>query len=78
MISTCVYYVIKLFSIENNKYSYLYAENPYHDVYIADRFSSYEEGYAKMQKFFQWNELRRDFDINKSKVCKITFIEEDM
>lgn len=47
-------------------------------IYIADRFSSYEEGLARMQEFFQWNEQRKDFDMNKSKVCKITLIEEEM
>lgn len=36
-----------------NGYTYLYAENPYNVIYIADRFSSYEEGYARMQEFFQ-------------------------
>lgn len=78
MYSICAYYVIKLFSIKNNKFTYFYENNPYCDIYIANRFSSYEEGYGKMQKFFQWNELRRDFDMNKCKVCKITIIEEDM
>ena len=46
--------------------------------YIADRYTSYEEGYARMQEFFQWNIHRKDFDISKSKVCKITLIEEDL
>lgn len=48
-----------------NGYTYLYAENPYNVIYIADRFSSYEEGYARMQEFFQWNIHRKDFDISK-------------
>ena len=76
MKTTNEYYVIKLFSIENDKCSYLYSDNPYHDVFEATKFSSYEEGLARMQEFFQWNEERRDFDMAKSKVCKITFIEE--
>lgn len=78
MNETNVYYVIKLFSIKHNKFTYLYEANPYYDIYIANRFSSYEEGYARMQEFFQWNELRRDFDMSKSKVCKITLIEEEI
>lgn len=78
MSKTNVYYVVKLFSIKFNEYSYLYVENPYKAIYIADRFPSYEEGYARMQEFFQWSRLRKDFDVSKSKVCKITFIEEDM
>ena len=78
MTSICVFYVIKLFSIERNKFTYLYANNPYHDIYIASRFSSYEEGYARMQEFFEWSDLRRDFDMSKSKVCKVTLIEEEM
>lgn len=78
MNETNVYYVIKLYSIEFNQYFYLYANNPYHDIYIADRFPSYEECFARMQEFFQWNEQRKDFDMNKSKVCKITLIEEEM
>ena len=78
MISMCVYYVIKLFSIKYNEFTYLYASNPHRTVYEATRFPSYEEGYTRMQKFFQWNEQRKDFDMSKSKVCKITLIEEDM
>lgn len=79
MNETNVYYVIKLYSIKFNRYFYLYANNPYKQgIYIADRFSSYEEGYARMQEFFQWSESRKDFDINKSKVCKITLIEEEI
>ena len=78
MIETNVYYVVKLFSIKYKKFTYLYASNPHRDVYEATRFSSYEEGYARMQEFFQWSESRKDFDINKSKVCKITLIEEEM
>lgn len=78
MSETNEYYVVKLFSIKFNKYSYLYAENPYKTIYIADRFSSYEEGYARMQEFFEWNKQRKDFDMSKSKVCKITLIEEEM
>ena len=78
MNETNVYYVIKLFSIKHNKFTYLYADNPYYDIYIADRFPSYEEGLARMQKFFQWNGQRKDFDMSKSKVCKITLIEEEM
>ena len=78
MIETNEYYVVKLFSMKFNRYTYLYAENPYNVIYIADRFSSHEEGYARMQEFFQWNVHRKYFDISKSKVCKITFIEEDM
>ena len=72
------FYVIKLFSTENNKYSYLYENNPYRDVFEANKFSSYEEGLARMEIFFQLDLDRKDFDINKSKVCKITLIEEDM
>lgn len=73
------YYIIKLFSISENRYTYLYANNPYKEtIYIADRFPSYEEGLARMQEFFQWNGQRKDFDMSKSKVCKITLIEEDM
>lgn len=78
MIETNEYYVMKLFSIKYNEFTYLYASNPYRDIYEATRFSSYEEGYARMQEFFQWNESRKDFDINKSKVCKITLIEEEI
>lgn len=79
MNETNVYYVIKLYSIKFNQYFCLYANNPYKEaIYIADRFPSYEEGYARMQEFFQWNEQRKDFDMSKSKVCKITLIEEDM
>ena len=78
MIETSEYYVVKLFSIKNNKFTYLYEDNPYYDIYIANRFPSYEEGYTRMQKFFQWNGERKDFDMSKSKVCKITLIEEDM
>ena len=78
MIETSVYYVIKLYSIKFNQYFYLYAESPYKAIYIADRFPSYEEGYVRMQEFFQWSGLRKDFDVSKSKVCKITLIEEDM
>lgn len=79
MTSACVYYVIKLYSIKFNQYFYLYANNPYKEAdYIADKFHSYEESYARMQEFFQWNEQRKDFDISKSKVCKITLIEEEM
>jgi len=48
MIETNVYYVIKLFSIKFNEYSYLYADNPYKVIYIADRFPSYEEGLARI------------------------------
>jgi len=73
-----VYYVIKLFCIERNKYTYLYADNPYRAIFIANRYSSYEEGFARMQEFFQWNGQRKDFDMSKSKVCKITLIEEEM
>ena len=78
MNETNVYYVMKLFSIKYNKFTYLYAGNPYRVVYEATRFSSYEEGYVRMQEFFQWNELRRGFDMSKSKVCKITLIEEEI
>ena len=78
MYSMCIYYVIKLFSIKNNKYSYLYESNPYRTVYEANKFSSYEEGLVRMEKFFQLNSNRKDFDASKSKVCKITLIEEDM
>ena len=78
MIETSEYYVVKLFSIKYNKFTYLYASNPNRTVYEATRFSSYEEGYARMQEFFQWSESRKDFDMNKSKVCKITLIEEEM
>ena len=78
MSETNVYYVVKLFSIKFNGYGYLYTECPYKTIYIADRFPSYEEGYARMQEFFQWNRRRKDFDVSKSKVCKITLIEEDM
>ena len=74
----CIYYVIKLFSIKNNKYSYLYESNPYRTVYEANKFSSYEEGLVRMEKFFQLDSDRKDFDASKSKVCKITLIEEDM
>lgn len=52
MIETSVYYVIKLYSIKFNQYFYLYAESPYKAIYIADRFPSYEEGYVRMQEFF--------------------------
>lgn len=78
MIETSEYYVVKLFSIEFNKYSYLYANNPYRTIFIASRYSSYEEGFARMQEFFKWGDDRRGFDINKSKVVKITLLEEDM
>ena len=78
MIETSQYYVVKLFSIKYNKFTYLYASNPYRTAYEATRFSSYEEGYARMQEFFEWGWLGKDFDMSKSKVCKITFIEEDM
>ena len=78
MSKTNIYYVVKLFSIKFNEYSYLYADNPYKVIYIADRFPSYEEGLARMQEFFQWSKLRKDFDMSKSKVCKITLIEEEM
>ena len=77
MYSMCVYYVIKLFSIKY-KFTYLYASNPHRTVYEATRFSSYEEAYGRMQDFFQWDESRKDYDMSKSKVCKITLIEEDM
>ena len=76
MNETNVYYVVKLFSIKNNKFTYLYEDNPYYDIYIANRFSSYEECLARMQKFFQLNSDRKDFDMSKSKVCKITLIED--
>lgn len=78
MYSMCIYYVIKLFSIKNNKYSYLYESNPYRTVYEANKFSSYEEGLVRMENFFQLDSDRKDFDASKSKVCKITLIEEDM
>ena len=78
MIETNEYYVVKLFSIKYNEFTYLYASNPHRTVYEATRFSSYEEGYARMQELFEWGWLRKDYDINKSKVCKITLIEEDM
>lgn len=78
MIETSEYYVIKLFCIERNKYTYLYADNPYQVIFYANRYSSYEEGFVRMQEFFQWSESRKDFDVSKSKVCKITLIEEDM
>ena len=79
MNETNVYYVIKLYSIKFNQYFYLYANNPYkRGIYIADRFPSYEECLARMQECFQWNEQRKDFDMSKSKVCKITLIEEEM
>ena len=71
------YYVIKLFCIERNKYTYLYADNPYQVIFYANRYSSDEEGFARMQEFFQWGDNRRDFNINKSKVAKITLIIED-
>ena len=70
------YYVIKLFSIIKNRYTYLYANNPYQTIFTANRYSSYEEGFARMQEFFQWGDDRKDFDINKSKVAKITLIIE--
>lgn len=78
MYSMCVYYAIKLFSIKNNKYSYLYESNPYKTVYEANKFSSYEEGLTRMKEFFRLDSERKDFDVSKSKVCKITLIEEDM
>lgn len=78
MYSTCVYYVIKLFSIKYNKFTYLYENNPYRTVYEANKFSSYGEGFVRMEKFFRLNSDRKDFDVSKSKVCKITLIEEDM
>lgn len=78
MYSICVYYVIKLFSIKNNKFTYLYENNPHRSVYEANKFSSYEEGLTRMEKFFRLNSDRKDFDVSKSKVCKITLIEEDM
>lgn len=78
MNKTNVYYVVKLFSIKYKKFTYLYADNPYKVIYIADRFPSYEEGLARMQEFFQRSKLRKDFDMSKSKVCKITLIEEEM
>lgn len=78
MYSMCVYYVIKLFSTKNNKFTYLYENNPYYDIYIANRFSSYEEALTRMKIFFRLNSERKDFDVSKSKVCKITLIEEDM
>ena len=78
MNETNVYYVIKLFSKKYNKFSYLYADNPYRTVYEANKFSSYEEGLVRMEKFFQLDSDRKDFDSSKSKVCKITLIEEEM
>jgi hypothetical protein len=78
MIESNEYYVVKLFSIKYNEFTYLYASNPHRDVYEATRFSSYEEGYARMQELFEWGELRKDFDMSKSKVCKITLIEEEI
>lgn len=78
MIEISEYYVVKLFSIKYNKFTYLYASNPHRTVYEATKFSSYEEGYARMQEFFQCSESRKDYDINKSKVCKITLIEEEI
>lgn len=77
MKETIEYYVIKLFCIERNEYTYLYADNPYRAIFIANRYSSYEEGFVRMQKFFQWGDNRKDFDINKSKVAKITLIIEN-
>ena len=70
--------MVKLFSIKNNKFTYLYESNPYRTVYEANKFSSYGESLARMEKFFQLDSDRRDFDMSKSKVCKITFIEEEM
>lgn len=67
-----------IFFIKYNKFTYLYASNAHRTVYEAIRFSSYEEGYTRMQEFFQWSESRKDYDINKSKVCKITLIEKEM
>lgn len=78
MNETNVCYVVKLFSIKYNKFTYLYASNPYRTVYEANKFSSYEEGLTRMENFFRLNADGKDFDMNKSKVCKITFIEEDM
>ena len=78
MNETNVFYVIKLFSIKNNKFTYLYENNPYYDIYIANKFSSYEEGLARMEEFFNWDIDRKEFDKDKSKVCKITLIEEEM
>jgi hypothetical protein len=78
MIESNEYYVVKLFSIKYNEFTYLYASNPHRDVYEATRFSSYEEGYARMQELFEWGWLGKDYDINKSKVCKITLIEEEI
>ena len=78
MIETNEYYVVKLFSIKYNEFTYLYASNPHRTVYEATRFSSYEEGYARMQELFKWGDLRKDYDMSKSKVCKITLIEEEM
>ena len=77
MKETIEYYVIKLFCIKRNEYTYLYADNPYRAIFIANRYSSYEEGFARMQEFFQWEDNGRDFDINKSKVAKITLTIED-
>ena len=66
MIETNEYYVVKLFSMKFNGYTYLYAENPYNVIYIADRFSSYEEGYARMQEFFHWTVPREYLDHSHS------------
>ena len=72
------YYIAKMFSISHDKYFYLYGDNPYHSSsLIANRYESYEDCLSKIQEFFQWNSKRRDFDANKCKVCKISFIEED-
>ena len=78
MNETKVYYVIKLFSIENNKYSYLCANNPYYNVFEAKRFSSYEDAFNRMQEFFIWGFDMQNFDMAKSKICKITLIEEEI
>lgn len=78
MNETNVCYVVKLFSIKYNKFTYLYASNPYRTVCEANKFSSYEEGLTRMENFFRLNSDGKDFDMNKSKVCKITLIEEDM
>ena len=72
------YYIAKMFSIEHEKYFYLYANNPYQNTsFIADRFETYEECSARMEEFFEWNLNEKEFDKDKSKVCKITFVEEE-
>ena len=72
------WYIAKMFSKKHNEYFYLYADNGYKFTpLIADRFETYEECLARIQEFCEWKS-NEDFDVNKCKVCKITFIEEEM